>query len=127
MVSYTFLGAENVFPFFCLLCHPTALCNKPIFISPSLTPLWMPCFSNQKHAHHSQYSKSPTSESAKTHTSPCIPAAVLPHLPRHCTIKIKNALFVFCVCSLKCYLCEKRCNLITVTTVQPIVLVGYLG
>ena len=59
VVSYAFLGTENAFPFFCLLSHPTVLCNKPTCTSPSLTPLWMPRFSNQKNAHHSLYSKSP--------------------------------------------------------------------
>ena len=54
VVSYAFLDTENVFAFFCPLSHPTALCNKPTFASPSLTPLGMPCLSNQENAYHSQ-------------------------------------------------------------------------
>lgn len=56
----------------------------------------------------------PCIKSSKMQTLPCTPAVVLLHFPRCCTIGVKNAPFVFCVCSLMYYLCEKYYNLITV-------------
>ena len=64
------------------------------------------------------------------HSMPALYAScctVLLYFPRDCTVRLKMFYLFFCVCFL-CIICVKSIvNLLQYSTIEPMVLVGYLG